>query len=79
MLDWDQPNVPFAALSAIRCPSLIIRGDYDLISVDHTVKIFQNIPKAALWVVPSSEHATLIEHAEDFNRKVDEFFSSSHF
>ena len=77
MLDWNQPNIPFAALHSIRCPSLIICGDHDLISVEHTVKIFQNIPKAALWVVPSSGHATLIEHADEFNTKVDEFFSES--
>ena len=50
-----------------------------MISIEHTVKIFQNIPKAALWVVPSSGHATLTEHADDFNRKVDEFFTSSRF
>jgi pimeloyl-ACP methyl ester carboxylesterase len=77
MLDWDQPNIPFDALHAIRCPSLIICGDHDLISIEHTVKIFQNIPHAELWVVPHSGHATLIEHADEFNKKVDEFFTGS--
>lgn len=74
-LDWDQPNIPFASLNSIHCPSLIICGDHDLISIEHTVKIFQNIPNAALWVVPSSGHATLIQHADEFNRTVDEFFT----
>jgi len=76
MLDWTQPNIPFDALHAIGCPCLIICGDHDAISIEHTVKIFQNIPKAALWVVPSSGHATLIQHADEFNKTVDEFFSS---
>ncbi|HEX3624061.1 MAG TPA: alpha/beta hydrolase [Verrucomicrobiae bacterium] len=76
MLDWDQPNIPFDALHAISCPSLIICGDHDLISIEHTVKIFQNIPHAELWVVPNSGHGTLIQHADEFNRTVDEFFSS---
>lgn len=75
MLDWNQPNIPFDALHAIDCPCLIICGDHDLISIEHTVKIFQNIPKAALWVVPFSGHATLIQHADEFNKTVDEFFS----
>jgi pimeloyl-ACP methyl ester carboxylesterase len=75
MLDWKEPNIPFTALGAIRCPSLIICGDHDLISIEHTVKIFQNIPKAELWVVPASGHATLIEHQKEFDAKVDEFFS----
>lgn len=75
MLDWEQPNIPFEALHSISCPCLIICGDHDAISIEHTVKIFQNIPKAALWVVPDSGHATLIQHADEFNKKVDEFFS----
>jgi len=75
MLDWNEPHIALADLHSIHCPSLIICGDHDAISVEHTVKIFQNIPQAALWVVPNSGHATLIEHADDFNRLVDDFFS----
>jgi pimeloyl-ACP methyl ester carboxylesterase len=74
MLDYDQPNVPFSALKVIKCPSLIICGDHDLIPIEHTVKIYQAIPRAYLWVVPNSGHPTLIEHRDDFNKLVDEFF-----
>jgi pimeloyl-ACP methyl ester carboxylesterase len=77
LLDWNQPNIPMSALHVIRCPSLIICGDHDVISVEHTVQIFENIPQARLWVVPNSGHATLIEHADDFNRTVDDFFSKT--
>jgi len=75
LLDWNQPHIALAGLRSIRCPSLVICGDHDLISIDHTVKIFQNIPEGALWVVPQSGHATLVEHADEFNRVVDDFFS----
>lgn len=74
MLDYTQPNIPFSALKAIKCPSLIICGDHDLIPIEHTVKIYQAIDKAYLWVVPNSGHATLIQHRDDFNKLVDEFF-----
>ncbi|HVW16367.1 MAG TPA: alpha/beta hydrolase [Mucilaginibacter sp.] len=74
MLDYDQPNIPFSALKVIKCPALIICGDHDLIPIEHTVKIYQAIPRAYLWVVPNSGHPTLIEHADDFNKLVDEFF-----
>jgi pimeloyl-ACP methyl ester carboxylesterase len=74
LLDYQQPNIPLSALKAIKCPSLIICGDRDLIPVQHTVLIYQNIPTAFLWVVPNSGHPTLIEHANDFNKKVNEFF-----
>ncbi|HEY8929192.1 MAG TPA: alpha/beta hydrolase [Mucilaginibacter sp.] len=79
MLDWNQPNIKLPALKAIKCPSLIICGDHDLIPVEHTTLIYQNIPKAYLWVVPNSGHGTLIEHTGDFNMKVDEFFKGESF
>jgi len=75
LLDYFQPNIPLSALKAIKCPSLIICGDHDLIPVEHTVLIYHNIPKAYLWVVPNSGHGTLIEHTDEFNKVVDGFFS----
>ncbi|WP_461453212.1 alpha/beta fold hydrolase [Mucilaginibacter sp.] len=75
MLDWLQPNVPLSALKRIKCPSLIIGGDHDLIVIQHTVLIYQHIPHAYLWIVPNSPHGTLQAHADEFNKKVDEFFT----
>ena len=75
MLDYNQPNIPFSGLRAIRCPSLIICGDHDLIPIEHTTKIFQAIPRAYLWVVPDSGHPTLIQHRDQFNETVEEFFN----
>lgn len=74
LLDWNQPHISLSDLHSIRRPSLIICGDHDLISVEHTVQIFRNIPQAELWVIPHSGHATLIEHSADFNKGVDDFF-----
>lgn len=74
LLDWNQPNISLNALHSIRCPSLIIGGDHDLIRVEHTATIYQNIPNAYLWILPDSGHGTLIDHAAEFNRKVDDFF-----
>ncbi|MES1219111.1 MAG: alpha/beta hydrolase [Bacteroidota bacterium] len=74
MLDWLQPNIPLSILQSIVCPSLIISGDRDVITLEHTVKIYQNIPKAYLWILPESGHATLIEHTDEFDKKVDDFF-----
>ena len=76
LLDWQQPHITLAQLHTIKAPSLIICGDHDLISVPHTVLIFQNIPHAQLWVVPNSGHATLMEHTDAFNKEVDTFFTT---
>jgi len=76
LLDWNHPHIALKDLHAIQCPSLIVCGDHDMIPVEHTTLIYQNIPKAYLWVVPNSGHATLAEHRDEFNRKADEFFST---
>lgn len=75
LLDWEQPHITPAMLQTIECPCLIVCGDHDLISVPHTVTIFQNIRHANLWVIPNSGHGTLREHAAEFNAKADEFFT----
>ena len=74
LLDWLQPNVPLADLSRVKCPSLIVCGDDDLITLEHTAAIYRHIPKAYLWILPHSGHATLQIHRDDFNRMVNAFF-----
>jgi pimeloyl-ACP methyl ester carboxylesterase len=75
LLDWQEPHITLAQLRTIQAPSLIICGDHDLISIHHTVLIYQNIPHANLWVVPDSGHGTLREHTDDFDQLVDKFFT----
>ena len=77
MLDFTQPHIPLSVLHTINCPAFIIGGDHDLIPVQHTTVIAQNIPNAVLWIVPNSGHATLQEHKDEFNKRVDEFFSNA--
>ena len=77
MLDWNQPTISLASLNKIKSPALIICGDHDLIRIEHTVQIFQNIPKAELWILPNSGHGTLIEYPRKFYENVNEFFISN--
>jgi pimeloyl-ACP methyl ester carboxylesterase len=76
LLDFLQPNIPLTEVQRISCPAFIIGGDHDLIPVAHIKQIYQNIPHAQLWIVPHSGHATLIEHKDEFNKRVDDFFRS---
>ena len=73
-LDVSQPHISLAALRRIQVPAFIIAGDRDVIVPEHTVAIYRSLPHAWLWIVPNSGHATLQEHADEFNRKTDEFF-----
>lgn len=74
-LDLFQPHITTAQLQTIKCPSLIIGGDHDLIVPSHTLEIANAISGAFLWIVPDSGHATLIQHKKQFNEVVNAFFN----
>jgi pimeloyl-ACP methyl ester carboxylesterase len=71
-----EPHISLQALHGIRCPTLVIGGDHDVILPQHTLLIAQNIPLSDLWILPNSGHSTPIFYKEDFNRIVDHFFET---
>jgi len=72
----EQPHIPLTDLHKISCPSLIMGGDHDVIKPEHTMLIAENIPKSYLWIFPNSGHSTPIVYKDEFNKKIDEFFST---
>lgn len=70
-----EPNIPLSDLQKIKCPVLVMGGDHDVIKPAHTLQIFENIPQAYLWIFPASGHATLQRYKDEFNNKVQDFFS----
>jgi len=74
----EQPNIAAEELRRITAPTLVIAGDHDVIKPDHTLKIFQNIPHAYLWILPNSGHYTLVTHTDEFNKVADDFFTTKY-
>jgi pimeloyl-ACP methyl ester carboxylesterase len=72
--ELTQPHISTEDLHNIACPTLIIGGDQDAIRPEHTLYIFNNIPKANLWILPNSGHYTPVAYADDFNNTVKRFF-----
>lgn len=72
----NEPHIPLADLHTIKNPTLVIGGDHDILKPAHTLLIFQNIPNAYLWILPNSGHSTPIVYKDDFNKNVDDFFST---
>jgi pimeloyl-ACP methyl ester carboxylesterase len=73
-LDTFEPHITKVQLQQIKCPTLVIGGDHDIIRTEHTLLISKFIPKAYLWILPNSSHSTLIEYKDQFNEVVDSFF-----
>jgi pimeloyl-ACP methyl ester carboxylesterase len=75
-LDLTEPHITEDQLQKIKCPTLVIGGDRDIILTEHTVCIARSIPDSYLWILPGSGHATLIDHKDEFNEVVGNFLGS---
>lgn len=70
-----EPNIPLTDLHKIQCPVLVMGGDFDVIKPAHTLQIFENIPQAYLWIFPESGHGVVHRYRNEFNKKVQHFFT----
>jgi pimeloyl-ACP methyl ester carboxylesterase len=62
-------------MKRITAPTLIITGDEDWPCLMPGILMKQNIPSAALAVMPNSGHAINIEEPEEYNRIVGDFLA----
>lgn len=69
-----EPHISTKELAQIKCPTLVIGGDHDVILPQHTMLIAQSIPKSYLWILPNSGHSTPIVYHDEFNRVIGDFF-----
>ena len=72
----EEPHIRLTDLQKISIPTLVIGGDHDVIKPEHTLLIAQNIPNSYLWILPNSGHSTPIIYKGEFNKKIDDFFST---
>ena len=64
-------NLPL--LAKIAQPVLIISGDRDAITLEHTLTIFHALPDAELCVLPGTDHATFSRRSEWLNPIINAF------
>jgi len=56
---------------------LVISGDRDAITLEHTLKIFHALPNAELCVLPGTDHATFSGRSEWLNPIISSFLDRS--
>ncbi len=74
MLMLTQPNIPFKDLAAVQCPVLVLAGDRDWVKLEHTVKVFQSLPKSQLCILPGAAHGSFRDNPQLFLQLADAFF-----
>ena len=60
-------------LEELAQPVLVISGDRDAITLEHTLKIFHALPVAELCVLPGTDHATFTGRSEWLNPIIHAF------
>lgn len=62
-------------LAKLSQPVLLISGDRDAITLEHTLEIFHALPNAQLCVLPGTDHATFSGRSYWLNPIIDEFLN----
>jgi pimeloyl-ACP methyl ester carboxylesterase len=52
----SEPTLEAKELSALEAPTLVISGDDDIMSLEHTVEMALSIPRAELAIVAGTSH-----------------------
>jgi pimeloyl-ACP methyl ester carboxylesterase len=68
-----EPHIPVSDLEQIKARALVVVGDDDIVSLEHTISLFRALAAAELAVVPGTSHAVLMEKPEMLNRLVLDF------
>jgi pimeloyl-ACP methyl ester carboxylesterase len=71
-----EPHIPLGDLARIGAPTLVMVGDDDLFSMDHTVALWRAIPNSELAVVPGTSHALVWEKPQLVNRLILDFLGN---
>ena len=58
-----EPDYTDEQMACITAPTLVIVGDRDVITVEHSVAMFRAIPDAELCVVPHAGHGAMAREA----------------
>jgi len=70
-------ELSLALLAKITQPVLVVSGDRDAITLEHTLTIFHALPQAELCVLPGTDHATFSGRSEWLNPIISAFLDRS--
>jgi len=70
------PQIKVEELANIKIPVLVMVGDHDLVRGEHTLKLFQALPKAYLAIIPGTSHIAPYEKPGVVNPLITDFLKT---
>jgi len=71
-----QPTISPEDLARISAPTLVLVGDDDMMTLEHTIDLYRAIPGSQLAVVPGSSHALPLERPAQVDRIILDFLGN---
>lgn len=69
----DEPNITFEELHKIAIPVHILAGEKDVIKLEHTKLIAENIKNSTLKIILKETHGSYIVHSEKIYEILKEY------
>ena len=57
----SQPDIKKSDLAKIECPVLVLAGDDDVVTHQHTIELFESLPLGQLAIIPGTSHGVVKE------------------
>ena len=74
---WEEePTLTPLDLSSITTPTLVMAGDDDAITLEHTVALYRGLPNSELAVVPGTSHLLIMEKPTLCNTLIIDFLTA---
>ncbi len=71
----NEPKITLEDLGRIKAQTLVLVGDRDLMTLEHSVELFRAIPGAQLCIVPGTTHGLIFEKPALVNQAILNFLS----
>ncbi|MER5966477.1 alpha/beta hydrolase [Streptomyces sp. NPDC002057] len=65
-----QPTLTPEDLARVRAPTLVMSGDDDMMTLEHTIALYRAVPGSQLAVVPGASHLVPLEQPDRVNRMI---------
>jgi pimeloyl-ACP methyl ester carboxylesterase len=72
----EEPGLIVADLGAVACRALVMAGDDDIVTLEHTLALYRGLRDAELAIVPAASHLLLLEKPELCTRLVTDFLTT---
>jgi pimeloyl-ACP methyl ester carboxylesterase len=75
-MNWEEPTLAPADLSGVTSRTLVMTGDDDEVTFEHTIAMYGGLPEAELAVIPGTSHGLLHEKPTLCNTVILDFLTT---